>query len=262
MYKNIFSKNDLITTDKYLEAFPDFYYKTDVIFHNKSINFRGKKVNPPNKNLNLIISGHSDYSIIDNHVAYYNPKTWYTVNNETSSSNVISLPLGITNNTNESRVHSIYGNLDCMIQVINENIDLKNLVYMNFTISTYSSERKLVWNLFKDKDWVTIGKIITTIDGRITFLRQIKQHSFVLCPRGNGIDTHRLWETLYMGSIPIVRNNSALDEFKDLPICFIDNWNDITYDFLQEELKRINNIKWNLDKLKISYWINRINNSL
>jgi hypothetical protein len=32
----------------------------------------------------------------------------------------------------------------------------------------------------------------------------VKQHKFVLCPRGNGIDTHRFWETLYRGAIPIV----------------------------------------------------------
>jgi hypothetical protein len=27
---------------------------------------------------------------------------------------------------------------------------------------------------------------------------------FVACPRGNGLDTHRFWETIYRGSIPVV----------------------------------------------------------
>lgn len=34
---------------------------------------------------------------------------------------------------------------------------------------------------------------------------EIRQHRFVLCPPGNGLDTHRYWEVLYWGSIPIVQ---------------------------------------------------------
>ena len=29
-------------------------------------------------------------------------------------------------------------------------------------------------------------------------------YRFIACPRGNGIDTHRFWETLYRGSLPVV----------------------------------------------------------
>lgn len=34
------------------------------------------------------------------------------------------------------------------------------------------------------------------------------KYKFVLCPGGNGIDTHRVWETIYRGSLPIVLDNS------------------------------------------------------
>ena len=33
------------------------------------------------------------------------------------------------------------------------------------------------------------------------------QSKFVLCPSGLGFDTYRLWETLMLGSIPIVESN-------------------------------------------------------
>jgi hypothetical protein len=238
------------------------YYKTDVIYNNCSINWRGNIIYPPNKNLQLIISGHSDYPIIDSYVDYYNPKFWFTVNKQTNRSNVFSLPLGITNNTNESELHPIYGNLDCMINIMKEQIQNKNLVYMNININTYPLERQLVWELFKDKNWVTIGSIENNIEGRIKFLRDIKSHTFVLCPRGNGLDTHRLWETLYMGSIPIIKKDIGYSEFEDLPICFINNWSEVTIEFLETEQKRIINTNWNLEKLKISYWITKINNLL
>ena len=67
---------------------------------------------------------------------------------------------------------------------------------MNFNIKTYPIERQYVFNLFHDKSWVYIGSIENNLEGRTQFLREIKSHHFVLCPRGNGLDTHR-----FMGNI-------------------------------------------------------------
>jgi len=92
-----------------------------------------------------------------------------------------------------------------------------------------------------------------TLTGRKKFLEDI---DFVLCPRGNGIDTHRLWETLYMGSIPIVIYSDVHKNLLDLPILFVNNWNEISYDFLLEQLSTIKSKTWNMEKLNISYWIN------
>ena len=254
------TKEDIITTDKYYNAFPHLYYKADVIILGTEFNWRDNIITPPDKNLQIIISGHSDYAITDTVVDLYNPNLWFCVNKQTNKTNVFSLPLGITNYTNESYVHKIFGDLDCMIMVMQEQIHNKNLVYMNININTYPIERLLVWNIFKDQPWVTIGSTQYSLEGRTTFLRDIKSHTFVLCPRGGGIDTHRLWETLYMGSIPIVKRDIGYYDFQDLPICFIDDWTQINIEFLQREQIRIQNTNWNLDKLKISYWIHTIQN--
>ena len=219
-------------------------------------------VNPPNINSNMIITGHSDYPILDHHVDHFNPMVWWGVNKMTNKPNVFTIPLGITNDTDESPVHRIFGNTDCMIQVMNENVEIKNLVYMNINIGTYPQERQLVWDLFKDKSWITVGNIEISIEGRTKFLRNIKEHVFVLCPRGNGLDTHRLWETLYMNRIPIVRRDIGYKEFEDLPICFINDWNEINETFLINEMTRITSKSWNLDKLKMSYWVDRIKQSI
>ena len=253
-----FTKEDIITTDKYATAFPMGYFKTDVIFSNTPMLWRDRIIHPPAQQLPILISGHSDYGITDEIVDYYQPKIWFCVNKQTNKSNVFALPLGITNNTNESELHPIYGNLDIMINVMHETSVYKNWIYMNFNIDTFPTERKYVYDLFKDRDYVTIGETVNTLNGRIEFLREIKAHVFVLCPRGNGIDTHRLWETLYMGSIPILRRDIAYMDFIDLPICFIDDWNEINPSFLQKEKERIVSQTWNMDKLKIGYWIYRI----
>lgn len=258
----MYKKNDIITTDRYLDAFPNIYFKTDTVKLHRSVFWRNKIVNPPPKNLNIIITGHSDYDITDELVDFYNPKIWWTVNKNTNRNNVLSLPLGITNDSNEGPLYYVYGNLDIMIEVMNEPKNDKNLIYMNFNIDTYKIEREKIYNKFKDFKYVTIGNIENTIDGRKKFLREIRNHTFVLCPRGNGIDTHRLWETLYMGSIPIIKKEICYSDFFDLPICFVNDWNDINEDFLAKEKDRILKMKWNKDKLKISYWINLIKVSL
>jgi hypothetical protein len=141
---------------------------------------------------------------------------------------------------------------------MNEQKQDKNLVYMNFNISTYPQERQNVFDLFQDKEWVTKGVIENTLEGRTTFLREIKNHTFALCPRGGGVDTHRLWETLYMGSIPIVKKDVALSDFEDLPICFINEWDEVSPEFLYNEKQRILSRDWNMQKLKVSYWIEKI----
>ena len=254
--QNNFSKEDIITSDKYLEAFPSNYFKTDCIIHSSAMWWRNRLVSPPPKNSNLIISGHSDYGITDKEVEYFNPRVWYTINKQ--SDKVFGLPLGITNNTQESYLHSIYGIVVSLIQVMNQPKPDKNLVYMNFNISNYPQERQEVFNLFQDKEWVTKGTIENSLEGRTRFLEEIRNHTFVLCPRGGGVDTHRLWETLYIDSIPIVKRDIALKDFEDLPICFINSWTEITPEFLDEQVQRILSKSWNIQKLKISYWIDKI----
>jgi len=40
------------------------------------------------------------------------------------------------------------------------------------------------------------------------YLSELSEHYFCLCPRGNGLDSHRFWESLYLGVIPVIVNNS------------------------------------------------------
>ena len=44
------------------------------------------------------------------------------------------------------------------------------------------------------------------------------KHRFVACPEGNGIDTHRFWETLYRGSIPIITDSPFARNWQELEV--------------------------------------------
>lgn len=56
----------------------------------------------------------------------------------------------------------------------------------------------------------TDSPLIKFLYGRISTHKLSKlmaSYQFTLCPRGNGVDTHRFWEALYRGSTPIILEN-------------------------------------------------------
>lgn len=243
--------DDVITTDRYLAAFPRDYYKT-VVFYHGAIVWRGRYHAPPSSPRDRIIAGHADYPITDAIVERYPAREWHAVN--AVSEKVQGLPLGITNDCLDSPIHPIYGNIPQMVQVSREPRNIRNLVYMNFSLHTHPC-RSEVWNRFAEKPWVTQGTAVASLAGRREFLRDLRNHEFVLCPRGNGVDTHRLWETLYMGSIPVVQRDPVHRGWMDLPICWIDSWDEVTPEFLEGQKAEILARRVNLEKLKVGYWI-------
>jgi hypothetical protein len=249
---------DIISTDKYLDAFRSNYFKTDIFYFNRPYLWRDTPQRLPIRSARFIVSGHSDYPVTDELVIRYPSAKWFSINTQTER--VYGIPIGIRNNTEEEERISTYGNVNIMLDVVNTPREIKNLVHMNFAIENYPEERQLVWDLFKDKHWVTTEPVDYSVDGRKHYLQQIRNHSFVLCPRGNGVDTHRLWETLYMGSIPIVHKDIAHRGWMDLPILFIDSWEEVTEERLRNELVRFETTKWNMEKLRVGYWINRMQN--
>jgi hypothetical protein len=253
-----YTKEDIITTDGYLNFCNEnniCYIKTD-FFYIGQFNWRGQI--HPKYISDICVIGHSDYPITNDISSKF--KKVFCINKYSDDENTFGLPLGITNDCNDSDMHSVYGNKQIMIDVSNEIIIKNNLVYMNFNINNYPIEREFIFNKFSNEKWVIKGVIENNIDGRAKFLRDIRSSKFVFCPRGNGIDTHRIWETLYMGSIPIVKYEKAHNLFTDLPILFIDDWSVIDEEFLKNKYDEIVNKDWNMDKLKISYWLEFIKN--
>jgi len=196
--------------------------------------------------------GHSDYPVTDKISSKFNKL--FCINRDTDNENTYGIPLGITNYCDDSYLHRVYGDKEIMVEIANQDIIKNNLAYINFNISTFPNERKFIFDKFSNEKWVKVGNIDNSISGRRKFLIEIKSSKFVFCPRGNGIDTHRLWETLYMGSMPIVKYERAHHLFTDLPILFINDWSDINEIFLNEKYEEMISIDWNLEKLKQSYW--------
>lgn len=139
----------------------------------------------------------------------------------------------------------------------------KNLVYACFCTNT-SPVRDVAARAVRGKSWATLETyhtVGTYPHPYREYLALIKAHPFTLCPSGNGADTHRLWESLYLGCIPICKMIPQYIWFRELPICWIDDWEEIREPFLEKEYERIKGKAWNLEKLSLEYWLGKINNA-
>ena len=99
-----------------------------------------------------------------------------------------------------------------------------------------------------------------TFTPRTNNWNNIVNYTFVLSPFGNGMDCHRTWETLCLGSIPIVKAPSFKKMFEDLPVLIVNNWSDVTRELLDNTVQNFKTKTFNYDKLRLSYWVSKIRN--
>lgn len=205
----------------------------------------------------VIISHNCDVNIDASFNIPNNVIKWYAQNVNVGNVKLESIPIGIEN----GRWIGKTGKLIKMVELLKKPRKYINLVYLNCNIKTNSEKRQVVYDLFERTPWVTAerGKNGQDVMG---YFYNVYNHKFVISPEGNGIDTHRTWECLYMGTIPIEKRNINNQFYNDLPICFVDEWEDITEEFLTNEWKRIKNSTWNIEKLNFTYWRNKISKIL
>jgi hypothetical protein len=273
----VWSPDDVISENRYYDAAKGMivYHNVGLFVSNSGFVWKGAmhRIRPAP----VWISGYNDFPITDEIVNKQRGRfrKWFCTNKQTTDPSVFAIPLGLPDPAGKSEWHPIYGDVQMMWEIAQEPRQISGLAYANFSTHTLPSLRVPLFERLKSiadgskdiadgsKPWVTVGSSEHTREGRRAYLRQIRNHEFSFCPRGNGIDTHRLWETLYMGSIPIVQRNIALQEFEDLPICWVDDYAEVSEEWLRQELVRIRSrTDWNWEKLTIGYWRQRFQEAL
>lgn len=87
------------------------------------------------------------------------------------------------------------------------------------------------------------------------YMFSISQYQFCVAPPGLGIDTHRTWEALMMGTIPIVLTSPLDSLYDDLPVLIVQDYSLITEKILREVYQVIHNQdNLNFAKLYMDYW--------
>jgi hypothetical protein len=209
----------------------------------------------------ILVTHNSDY-YLDEKLFNSKPNNiikWYSQNVNVIDPIVESIPIGLENKRWWPNVQK----KSKILEKNKEQKNYKNILYMNHSVRTNPKERRAPYIMFGKETWSTsiMGSNGQNFD---SYIDNIYNHKFVLCPNGNGVDTHRLWETLYLNSIPIVKESINSNFYKDLPILFVKDWSEITKDYLEKSFEEISskkeNVGYNLDKLKMGYWLNLIKN--
>ncbi len=208
------------------------------------------------RNRVVLVSSESDRPITKEFLRRCPPQIahWFSTNIQAKDERLSALPLGLANS---------YCDITLKAPLIATHsrpfAGRSGWLYVNFRATSNPPAREPVLQHFrslKKTDWVTLREAGLGFE---SFLDEMASHRFVLCPPGNGVDTHRLWEALYSRTIPVALAHPSMNAFRDLPILFVEDFRAVTRDFLAREYARINSSKWNWEKLFLPWWSDRIN---
>ncbi len=263
-------ENSFISSDAYLNhsSICDEcrYHRSDALFRGR--NWRGTRLpsllsTSFKKEKGPLILGHSDQMTGVGRVLLLRFLGYRNISgiNVTKFRSISTpIPIGLTNNTNESEYHRLFGNNDHLLKA--NQVDFlqqsNGLVYGCFSTNTNPKERSPLAKLLLQSKH-TFEEPEFSVNGRIRYLECLRKYAFTACPVGNGIDTHRLWEVLYMGGIPVIKKNLVLESMlEELPFVLVDDWEQINNDrFLQDSWDRLSKYPYyNFEKLRFQYWIN------
>lgn len=137
----------------------------------------------------------------------------------------------------------------------------EQLAYMNFMPHVNDGQdRNVVYNLFKDKPWcTTITLTHTWRKPFMEYMNDIAQSKFVISPLGDICDTYRHIESMLVGSIPIILTSPLNKLLEDLPAIIVNDYQEVTEDFLNKKYEEMKDKKYNLDKLYMKYWSDKVN---
>ena len=167
---------------------------------------------------------------------------------------VLSMPLGINNKKNTwlmlKRVEmrsirktqimfsafSNYGSRPATLQCVQEKMEPSSIHVNPFTADKVHGDIDLA---------------------QLHYLLQMAHCRAVLCLAGMGSDTFRIWESLIMGSMPVVERGMGLDRtFYKLPVLILDDFYDISTFIVKqayvEALYRVD--EWEYERLTDRYW--------
>lgn len=144
----------------------------------------------------------------------------YATNLEFADPDVLPIPLGFIDNS--SITHAFYK------EVYDQRYAKDTLLYVNFSINANKIKRTRCMIAFMDKPWVSNKYNMS----RGQYYIDISKSKYVISPEGVSLDSHRIYECIYLDTIPIVKTSKFDYFYKNLPIVIVQDWNEVTEQFL------------------------------
>jgi len=193
--------------------------------------------NPPLVKVTVVISN-SDEEFTDGLYKRIEPYVTQVYAINSSAKGAIQIPIGFRDDA--------YTPHKDLLDILNDSKksgEKTTLCLVNFLVETNGGERQRALARFADQSWATVDKsylnyglqkatvftIPETIQKRLDYYTALKRTKFVVCPPGRGADTHRVYETLFFGGIPIIKTSYLDPMYEKLGGCWIvKDWSDVT----------------------------------
>lgn len=209
----------------------------------------------------VIFCSHEDTPIDEHIVIPDNVLGIHAVNAAYFGGKVHPFPYGVQRPINRKG-----GDADNRIEILKEEIDKPQtptkLLYINCGIGRNKDREPLVE--FEGLPWVTTrfdkDSMYFPYSKYRDFLNEMRDHKFMICPEGHGMDCHRNWELLYMRRVPVMKLSPYFTRLMEgFPVLFVNEWSDVTEELLTQSEHLFQEAQaMNLNKLDLNLIFNSI----
>ena len=212
-----------------------------------------------NSNINakyILISHNSDNEASNRELSMIDDKIlfWFAQNlNVQNGSNYSLIPIGLENLRYQT--NGVLKDFDIELPEVK-----KSKIAASFNVSTNIEVRsKLKKTIERNINVESVDE-----DNHRDYILNLRNFMFNLCPVGNGFDTHRIWESLLVKTIPIVVDSEFTRNLASLnfPILVLDSWenlNKLNSDDLKSIYIKESEKKQFDEVMKLKYWKKIIN---
>tara|TARA_A100001015_G_C15025536_1_gene730292 strand:+ start:628 stop:1497 length:870 start_codon:yes stop_codon:yes gene_type:complete len=234
---------------------PKLVKNKDVIFVKADLlEIYFKIIHPKIKNRYILITHNSDREISNKEINLADEKIikWFAQNLTVSSNeNIFFLPIGLEN--------------------------LRRLKHGRkkwFKKRTYKKSKYILSSFNKLTNFGERSGIAKNLDNNLiefkeypstsSYFNDLIEFKFVICPPGNGFDTHRVWESLILRTVPIHKLNKFTSILKNngVPGLYIQNWEDLNsytknqldeyyYNFNREDFEKFSSYEYWISKFTL-----------
>lgn len=195
----------------------------------------------------VLITHNSDYNLLEDDPMIKRVldspllKCWWGQNLCFVHPKMRPLPIGMANSMWE------HGNLEYYRNI---NLEKTEDVYFNFNIATSPEKREVCFQAI-------LKQMLPMVSVKENVVRLAKYRRCI-CPEGNGVDTHRLWEAMYLKCYPIVLETPFIKTLahymEELPISIVKSWSHALHVCLDAPV-------FETKYLRLSYYVTSIKNS-
>ena len=228
---------------------PEDVKKNDIVFINSDLIEVYFQIQHPKIGSKYFLISHNSDRNVDNNLTNLSDDKiihWFAQNLVIKSNKITSIiPIGL-----ENRRWLKYGKK----RWFNTRQEKTKYILSSFNTFNNYKERNEADIFAKKSPIVDIKRF----DKPSEYFNEASKYKFVLCPSGNGADTHRLWESQILKSLPILLNSNFSSNLKKLglPALYLDSWDElISYsktDLDKIYEKKINNNNNHL--IYLDYW--------